>query len=62
MKYKYKHKENRIYTIMDFEDNEVVEFAYDCEKPSSKANGYAYYRNKDGVTNLCHITDLEPIE
>ena len=62
MKYKYKHNPNRIYFITDFEDNEIVEFAYDCEKPSAKSQGYAYYRNKDGITKLCAKDDLIPFE
>ena len=62
MKYKYKHNPNRIYFITDFEDNEIVEFAYDCEKPSAKSQGFAYYQNKDGITKLCAKDDLIPIE
>ena len=62
MKYKYKHKSNRIYFITDFEDNEIVEFAYDCEKPSAKAQGFAYYQNKGGITKLCAKDDLVPIK
>ena len=54
---KFVRKPNRIYTILDFDDGEEIEFSRYHESPSSKAKGYAFYVNKDGVEKL-----LEPDE
>ena len=56
---KFVRKPGRIYTIMDFEDGEEIEFAYHSPVPSSKAKGYAFYRSKkDGRTMLLTPDDL----
>ena len=56
---KFVRKPSRIYTIMDFEDGEEIEFAYYPSIPSSKAKGYAFYRSKkDGRTMLLTPDDL----
>ena len=50
---------NRIYTIMDFEDGEEIEFAYHPDKPSAIAKGYEIWRSKiDGRTNLLTPDDI----
>ena len=52
-------KPNRIYTIMDFEDDEEIEFAYYSFVPSSKAKGYEFWRSKvDGRTMLLTPDDV----
>ena len=56
---KFVRKPNRIYTIMDFEDGEEIEFAHHSSVPSSKAKGYAFYRSKkDGRTMLLTPDDV----
>ena len=51
---------NRIYTIMDFEEGEEIEFAYYPDKPSSVAEGYEHWRSKvDGRTMLLSQRDIE---
>lgn len=54
---KFVRNPNRIYTILDFDDGEEIEFSRYPESPSSKAKGYAFYVNKDGDEKL-----LEPDE
>ena len=54
---KFVRNQNRIYTILDFDDGEEIEFSRYPESPSSKVKGYAFYVNKDGVEKL-----LEPDE
>lgn len=50
---------NRIYTIMDFEDGEEIEFAYYPDKPIAVAKGYEIWRSKvDGRTMLLTPDDL----
>lgn len=57
---KFVRKPSRIYTIMDFEDGEEIEFAYYPFVPSSKAKGYAFYRSKkDDRTMLLTPDDVE---
>ena len=56
---KFIRKPNRIYTIMDFEDGEEIEFAYYSFVPSSKAKGYEFWRSKvDGRTMLLTPDDV----
>lgn len=56
---KFVSKPNRIYTIMDFEDGEEIEFAYYPSVPSSKARGNEFWRSKvDGRTMLLTPDDL----
>lgn len=56
---KFTRKPNRIYTIMDFEDGEEIEFAYYSFVPSSKAKGYEFWRSKvDGRTMLLTPDDV----
>ena len=56
---KFIRKPNRIYTIMDFEDGEEIEFAYYSFVPSSKAKEYEFWRSKvDGRTMLLTPDDL----
>ena len=50
---KFVRDPNVIYTIMDFEDGEEIEFAYTPSVPISKAKGYAFYKSKkDGRLNI----------
>ena len=56
---KFVRTPNRIYTIMDFEDGEEIEFAYHSFVPSIKAKGYAFYcSKKDGRTMLLTPDDV----
>ena len=56
---KFIRKPNRIYTIMDFEDGEEIEFAYYSRVPSSVAKGYQFWRSKvDGKTMLLSRDDV----
>ena len=56
---KFIRKPNRIYTIMDFEYGEEIEFAYYSFVPSSKAKGYEFWRSKvDGRTMLLTPDDV----
>ena len=44
---------NQIYTIMDFEEGEEIEFAYLPDKPLAVTKGYEIWRSKvDGRTRL----------
>ena len=61
MKYRFKRKPNRIYTALDFEDKEEIEFAYFPEHPNSKAKGYAFYKNSKGETRLCEQDEIEKV-
>lgn len=57
---KFERKPNRIYTIMDFEDGEEIEFAYYPSVPSSKAAGNVFYRSKrDGRTMLLTQDEID---
>ena len=57
---KYVRDPNRIYTIMDFEEGEEIEFAYKTGRPSSDAKGYACYRSKeDGRVRLMTREEIE---
>ena len=50
---------NRIYTIMDFENGEEIEFAYYPSHPQSYEKGYVFYRSKkDGRTMLLTPDDI----
>ena len=50
---KYVRDPKRIYTIMDFEEGEEIEFSHYPDKPSSVALGYEHWRSKvDGRTRL----------
>ena len=49
---KFVRNPNRIYTILDFDDGEEIEFSRYPESPSSKAKGYAFYVNEDGVEKI----------
>ena len=50
---KFVRNPNEIYTIMDFEEGEEIEFAYLPDKPSAVAYGYEIWRSKvDGRTRL----------
>ena len=56
---KFIRKPSRIYTIIDFEDGEEIEFAYYSFVPSSKAKGYEFWRSKvDGRTMLLTPDDV----
>ena len=56
---KFIRKPNRIYTIMDFEDGEEIEFAYYPDKPIAVAKGYEIWRsNVDGRTMLLIPDDV----
>lgn len=56
---KFVRNPNRIYTIMDFEDGEEIEFAYYPDKPSTVAKGYEHWRSKaDGRTRLLAQEDI----
>ena len=56
---KFIRKPNRIYTIMDFEDGEEIEFAYYSVVPSSKAKKYEFWRSKvDGRIMLLTPDDV----
>lgn len=51
---------NRIYTIMDFEEGEEIEFAYYPDKPIAVVKGYEIWRSKvDGRTRLLTQEDVE---
>ena len=56
---KFVRKPKRIYTIMDFEDGEEIEFAYYPDKPNAVARGLEIWRSKvDGRTMLLSPDDL----
>lgn len=55
-------KPSRIYTIMDFKDGEEIEFSHFPESPSSKANGLAFYRNKQGYERLLSPDEVKESE
>ena len=60
---KFVRDPNRIYTVMDFEEGEEIEFAYKAGHPSSNAKGYAFYRSKeDGRTMLLTPEDVARCE
>ena len=50
---------NRIYTIMEFEEGEEIEFAYYPDKPLAVSKGYEHWRSKvDGRTMLLTQEDI----
>lgn len=57
---KFVRKPNRIYTIMDFEDGEEIEFAYYPEKPNAIARGLEFWCSKavGSKTMLLNPDDL----
>ena len=56
---KFVRNPNIIYTIMDFEEGEEIEFAYHPDKPSAIARGYEIWRSKiDGRTRLLNKDDI----
>lgn len=55
---KFVRKPNRIYTIMDFQDGEEIEFSRYPEQPSSKAQGLAFYKNKQGEERLLSADEI----
>lgn len=59
-KYKYIRHPNRIYTIMDFEDGEELEFYDFPEKPSAVSAGYYLCKGKEGI-HLVHRDDLKEV-
>jgi len=62
-KAKYKRQPTtRIYFSNDFQDNEEIEFFWNCDKPSACAIGNAYYMNNKGQSNLINIRELEEIK
>jgi hypothetical protein len=61
LKAKYKRDSNRIYTSIDFQDGEEIEFLWNCEHPSACSIGNAFYRGKDGLSHLINIKELELI-
>lgn len=61
LKAKYKRCPDRIYTAIDFQDGEEIEFLWNCGKPSACAIGNAFYKGKNGLSHLVNIKELEPI-
>lgn len=56
---KFKRDLNKIYTIMDFEDDEEIEFAYLTSHPPARVSGYEFYESKkDGRTMLLSPNDI----
>lgn len=56
---KYKKDPDRIYTMMDFDDGEEIEFAYPPSHPSARVGGYEFYKSKkDGRTILLSPNDI----
>lgn len=58
----YVRHPDRIYTIMDFQDGEVLTFHNCTEKPSSNAAGYALYENRDGFVRMVNINELREMK
>jgi len=58
LKAKFIRKENRIYSIMDFDDGEEITFYGMCEKPSSNAEGCALYMSADKGIRLTGIDEI----
>ena len=57
---RYKRNPNRLYTINDFEDGEIVTFSNFCGNDKSTGQGYAWYfgtKSKHG-----NFIDLDEIE
>jgi len=54
----YKRDINRIYFSGDFQDNEELDFFWNCEKPSACAIGNAFYMNKHGISHLINIKEI----
>jgi len=62
LKARYIRQNNRIYFSGDFEDKEEIDFFWNCEKPSICAIGNAFYINKNGMSKLINIKELEPMD
>lgn len=59
----YRRKPNRLYSIWDFKDGDIVVFVSHCEKPSANAIGNAYYRKIDEtISKLINVSELEAVE
>ena len=61
-KARYIRDKNRIYFSGDFDDNESIEFAWACDKPSSNALGYSYYYSSNKGYKLVSIKEIIAIE
>jgi hypothetical protein len=61
LKAKYKRINNRIYFNGDFKDGEEIEFFWCSDKPNTCALGNAFYKNKNGTSNLINISELDII-
>ena len=59
--FKYKRSPNRIYSIMDPKDGEVVQFWGNPGSPSAMANGYGMFRTGDGDIRLLNFKELEEV-
>lgn len=57
LKVKYVRQENRVYFATDFEDGEEITYVGKCEKPSSNALGYRWYKGRTEM-NLVHISEI----
>ena len=56
---KFVRNPNIIYTVMDFEEGEEIEFAYFPDKPIAIARGYEFWYSKiDGRTMLLTKDDI----
>lgn len=57
-KYKFVRNPNRIYSIMDFEDGEILEFEDFPDNSVAIANGYAMFKGKED-TRLVNFDEVE---
>ncbi len=58
--FKYVRNPNRIYTIMDFQDGEILRFYDYPERPNALASGYYKFQGKNDI-RLLHISEVKEL-
>ena len=58
--FKYMRNPNRIYTIMDFQDGEILRFYDYPEQPNALASGHYKFQGKNDI-RLIHISEVKEL-
>lgn len=58
--FKFVRNPNRIYSVMDFQDGEILRFYDYADKPSSRSKGYYRFQGKDDI-RLANINEVKEL-
>lgn len=58
--FKFVRNPNRIYSVADFRNDEILKFFDYPEKPNALAQGYYNFKNKDDI-RLLHISEVKEL-